>query len=132
MCDNFDHKISQPKQAQPPIRDYVEYIKYKQSLITTVKERAKENRTPAVHVLLISIADGIRTIYIQALADYPNNLRFWDEYIKFLQTAKYNNDISNAFKQMLQVSSKNTLLLYYIYGLTLLLISKIHQIYSNF
>lgn len=105
MCDNFDHKISQPKQAQPPIRDYVEYIKYKQSLITTVKERAKENRTPAVHVLLISIADGIRTIYIQALADYPNNLRFWDEYIKFLQTAKYTNDISNAFKQMLQVSS---------------------------
>lgn len=106
MCDNFDHKISQPKQAQPPIRDYVEYIKYKQSLITTVKERAKENRTPAVHVLLISIADGIRTIYIQALADYPNNLRFWDEYIKFLQTAKYTNDISNAFKQMLQVSSQ--------------------------
>lgn len=105
MCDNFDHKISQPKQAQPPIRDYVEYIKYKQSLITTVKERAKESRTPAVHVLLISIADGIRTIYIQALADYPNNLRFWDEYIKFLQTAKYTNDISNAFKQMLQVSS---------------------------
>lgn len=98
--ENFDHKIAQ---STAVIKDYVECIKYDQTLITTIKERAKEKKSPAIHTILTSIADHIKVIYVQALSKFPNNLRFWDEYIKFLHTAKFTTDISVAFEQMLQV-----------------------------
>lgn len=47
----------------------------------------------------------MKQLYAQALAKFPNDTRFWDEYIKFLQHFKFNTDISATFDRMLQVEN---------------------------
>lgn len=85
------------------IKDYVEYIKYERSLIGLIKERAKNVKGLSNNALLTQIADRMKHLYSQALTKFPNNLRFWDEYMKFLQAFKYTKDISATYDKMLQV-----------------------------
>lgn len=98
--ENFDYKLSQPSRG---IKDYVEYLKYERGLMATTKERIKQNKVITTHSILIQIADRMKKLYANALSKFTNNIRFWDEYIKFLQTFKYTKDISSAFDRMLQV-----------------------------
>ncbi|XP_031619899.1 uncharacterized protein LOC116338639 [Contarinia nasturtii] len=100
--ENFENKISQPSRV---IKDYVEYIKYERSLIATTKERIKQQKITMTHSILLQIADRMKKLYAEALSKFPNNIRFWNEYIKFLQTFKYTKDISSTFERMLQFHS---------------------------
>lgn len=97
---SFESKIRQPSAV---IKEYVEYIKFQQTLIGSIKQRTKDKKSAAAPTILSLIADRIKVIYSQALLKFPTNLRFWDEYIKFLQALKLKEDISSAFGQMLQV-----------------------------
>lgn len=92
--------MSQPSRG---IKDYLEYIKYERGLMGTTKERIKQHKVTTNHSILIQIADRMKQLYTNALLKFTNNIRFWDEYIKFLQTFKYTKDISSAFERMLQV-----------------------------
>lgn len=49
------------------------------------------------------VAVHIKQLYSEALLEFPQNTRFWDEYIKFLQQFKFHRDISEAFDRMLEV-----------------------------
>lgn len=69
----------------------------------TIKERMKQNNVPAEHTIVTVIGDRMKQLYSQALSKFTQNLRFWDEYIKFLQSFKYTKDISSTFDRMLQV-----------------------------
>lgn len=98
--ENFEYRMSQPSRV---IRDYVECIKYERGLMGTVKERIKKNNITTNHTILTLIAERMKELYGQALSKFGNNLRFWDEYIKFLQAFKYTKDISSTYDRMLQV-----------------------------
>lgn len=98
--ENFEYKISQPSRV---IKDFVEYIKYERSLMATIRERIKVNKITTNHSILSLIADRMKQLYAQALSKFTQNIRFWDEYIKFLQNFKYTKDISTTFDRMLQV-----------------------------
>lgn len=87
------------------IKDYVEYIKYERSLMGAAREKIKQQKVTANNTILMQIADRMKTLYTQALSKFTNNIRFWDEYIKFLQTFKYTKDISSTFDRILQVWS---------------------------
>lgn len=69
----------------------------------TIKERMKQNKVAPDHAILTVITDRMKQLYSQALSKFTQNIRFWDEYIKFLQTFKYTKDISSTFDRMLQV-----------------------------
>lgn len=69
----------------------------------TIKERLKQNSVAVDHAILKVIADRMKQLYGLALSRFTQNIRFWDEYIKFLQTFKYTKDISSTFDRMLQV-----------------------------
>lgn len=72
--------------------------------MATIKERIKKSETTTSnHTILTSIADRMKQLYAQALSRFTQNIRFWDEYIKFLQSFKYTKDISSTFDRMLQV-----------------------------
>lgn len=49
----------------------------------------------------------MKQLYAQALSKFPQDIRFWDEYVKFLQTFRFGNDISATFDRMLQVSENS-------------------------
>ncbi|XP_031627058.1 U3 small nucleolar RNA-associated protein 6 homolog [Contarinia nasturtii] len=100
--ENFEYKITQPSRV---IKDYVEYIKYERGLIATTKERIKQQKINTSHSIIMQIADRMKKLYAQALSKFTNNIRFWDEYVKFLQTFKYIKDISPTFERMLQFHS---------------------------
>lgn len=85
------------------IKDYVEYIKYERGLMGTAKERIKNQKITTSNSILMQIADRMKKLYTLALSKFTQNIRFWDEYIKFLQTFKYTKDISSTFDRMLQV-----------------------------
>lgn len=98
--ENFEYKISQPSRG---IKDYVEYIKYERGLMSTIKERIKQHKITTSQPILTLIADRMKQLYAKALSKFTQNIRFWDEYVKFLQTFKYTKDISSTFDRMLQV-----------------------------
>lgn len=101
--EDFELKLSLPSSG---IKDYVEFIKYERLLMAKTKERFKQLKITTNLIILTQIADRMKTIYKEALSKFTNNIRFWHEYIKFLQTLKYTNDISSTFDQMLQVFKK--------------------------
>lgn len=71
----------------------------------TIKERMKQNNIATDHAIVKVIADRMKQLYGLALSKFTQNIRFWDEYIKFLQSFKYTKDISSAFDRMLKVCS---------------------------
>lgn len=98
--ENFEYRVTQPSRE---IKDFLEYIKYERSLISLTKERTKLNKITTNHTIIILIANRMKQLYAQALSKFPQNTRFWDEYIKFLQQFKFQGDISSTFDRMLQV-----------------------------
>lgn len=99
--EEFEKKVSLPSAG---IKDFVEYIKYDRALMATIKERIKKRNITATNNTILTIfADRMKLLYAQALIKYSQNVRFWNEYIKFLQTFKYTKDISSTFEQMLKV-----------------------------
>lgn len=98
--EGYEFKISQSTRT---IKDYVDYIKYERKLMGTIKEKLKQNNFPSDHAIVTVIADRMKELYSEALSKFSQNLRFWDEYIKFLQAFKYTKDISSTFDRMLQV-----------------------------
>lgn len=97
--ENFEYKLSQPSKT---VKDYVEYIKYERSLMASAKEKVKQNKITESHTIFTLIADRMKELYSSALNKFPQNMRFWDEFIKFLQTFKYTNEISLTYDRMLQ------------------------------
>lgn len=99
--ENFEYRITQPSRE---IKDFVEYIKYERNIISITKERTKLVKNTPNHTIITLIANRMKQLYAQALSKFPQNTRFWDEYIKFLQQFKFHSDISTTFDRMLQVS----------------------------
>lgn len=83
----------------------MDYIKYERSLLGIIKERMKQNNitVSSDHPLITIVSDHMKELYTQALSIFTQNIRFWDEYIKFLQSFKNKEDISSAFDRMLEV-----------------------------
>lgn len=102
--EGFEQKIAQSTRT---IKDFVDYIKYERSLLGIIKERMKQNNIAVTsdHALIQIVSDHMKELYTQALSIFTQNIRFWDEYIKFLQTFKNKEDISSAFDRMLVVCS---------------------------
>lgn len=98
--ENFEYKLAQPTRG---IKDYVEYIKHERGLIATTNQRILSQNVTTDHSLLTQIADRMKKLYTQALSKFTQSVRFWDEYIKFLQSFKYTKDISSTYDRMLQV-----------------------------
>lgn len=103
--ENFEYRCTQPSRD---IKDFVEYIKYERSVIGLTKQRTKLHKLTQNHTIAALIANRMKQLYDQALSKFPHNLRFWDEYIKFLQQFKYTKDIPSTFDRMLQVSLLKT------------------------
>lgn len=99
--ENFEYRVAQPSRE---LKDFLEYIKYERSLISLTKERTKSHNITVNHTIITLIANRMKQLYAQALSKFPQNTRFWDEYIKFLQQFKFQSDISATFDRMLQVN----------------------------
>ncbi|XP_031620644.1 U3 small nucleolar RNA-associated protein 6 homolog [Contarinia nasturtii] len=100
--ETFEYRCTQPSRD---IKDFVEYIKYERSLIGLTKQRTKLHKLTKNHTITTLIANRMKQLYAQALSRFPHNLRFWDEYIKFLQQFKYTKDIPATFDQILKFHS---------------------------
>lgn len=98
--EKFEYRLLQPSKD---IKDFVEYIKYERNLIALTNKRTKERKPAGTNNVCSLISNHMKQLYDQALSRFSHNLRFWDEYIKFLQQFKYNQDISATFDRMLQV-----------------------------
>lgn len=107
--ENFEYRCAQPSRD---IKDFIEYIKYERIIIGLTKQRTKLHKLTQNHTIGALIANRMKQLYDQSLSKFPNNLRFWDEYIKFLQQFKYTKDIPSTFDRMLRVrpskSAKDT------------------------
>lgn len=103
--DAFEHRIAQPTRN---IRDYLEYLKYERGLVSLTKERAKLHKCSGNNSINKLIGNRMKQLYIQALAKFPHDTRFWDEYLKFLSQFKFTTDISATFERMLGVSHNTT------------------------
>lgn len=101
--DEFTCKIGE----SCSIKDYLEFIKYERSLVATIKQRIIQNKVTANHTILSIIGDHIKQIYDTAIEKYPKNIRFWNEYVKFLEAFKYTVYISSVYDRMLQVGLQN-------------------------
>lgn len=99
--ENFEYRCAQPSRD---IKDFVEYIKYERSIIGLTKQRSKLYKLTQNHTIATLIAGRMKKLYTEALSKFPHNIRFWDEYIKFLQHFKFTKDIPATFDHMLQVS----------------------------
>lgn len=104
--ENFEYRVTQRSRD---IKDFVEYIKYERNLIALTKKRTKDRKPPGTHNISTLIANRMKQLYDQALSKFPHNIRFWDEYIKFLQQFKFNQNVSATFDQMLQVRQCHTI-----------------------
>lgn len=100
----FESRIVQPDKE---IKDFLEYIKYERKLISTSKERFQTLHIMEENTIAPLIALHLKQLYSEALSEFPQNTRFWDEYIKFLQQFKFYGDISDAFERMLKVCQHN-------------------------
>lgn len=98
--ENYIYRVSQPSRS---IKDFVEFIKYERNVVGLTRQRTKLQKLNTKHTILTLISNRMKQLYAQALSKFPHNLRFWDEYIKFLQQFKFSKDISSTFDQMLQV-----------------------------
>lgn len=87
----------------------MDYIKYERSLLGIIKERMKQNDIAVTpdHPLITCVSDHMKELYTKALSIFTQNIRFWDEYIKFLQSFKNKEDISSAFDRMLEVGLRS-------------------------
>lgn len=99
--EGFEYRVTQPSRE---IKDFLEYIKYERSLISLTKERVKIQNVTANNTIAKLIAHRMKQLYTQALSKFPQDTRFWDEYIKFLQQFKFSSDVSSTFDRMLQVN----------------------------
>lgn len=97
--ENFEYRVAQPSRE---IKDFLEYIKYERNLISLTKERVKLQKITQNNTIAKLIAQRMKQLYTQALSKFPQDTRFWDEYIKFLQQFKFSSDVSSTFDRMLQ------------------------------
>lgn len=100
--ENFEYRIAQPSRN---LKDFVEFIKYERSILGLTRQRTKLQKLTKNHTISALISKRMKNLYVQTLSKFPQNLLFWDEYIKFLHQFKFTEDISSAFDQMLQVNS---------------------------
>lgn len=100
--ESFEYRIAQQSKT---VKDYLEYIKYERGLVTLIRERNKLYKTDMDQSLIKLISVRMKQIYSEALTKFPHDIRFWDEYIKFMQQFKFLSDISPTFDRMLQVSN---------------------------
>lgn len=98
--ENFEYRVTQPSRS---LKDFLEYIKYERKLISLTKERTQLQKITTNNTIAVMIASRMKQLYVQALSKFPQNTRFWDEYVKFLQQFKFHSDISTTFDKMLQV-----------------------------
>lgn len=96
--ESFEYRIAQPSKE---IKDFLEYIKYERNLISLTKERVKLHKITQNNTIAKLIALRMKQLYTQALAKFPQDTRFWDEFIKFLQQFKFSSDVSSTFERML-------------------------------
>lgn len=94
-----EYRIAQPSRE---IKDYVDYIRYERGLISLTQEKIRTNKITQNNTIIKLIANHIKQLYLQGLAKFPQEIRFWDEYIKFLQQFKYTSDVSTTFDRMIQ------------------------------
>lgn len=87
------------------MKDFLEYLKYERKLIALTKERVKLAPAPCNHSITKLIGLRMKQLYTQALSQFYDDTRFWDEYIKFLHNFKFENDIAATFDRMLSVST---------------------------
>lgn len=106
--ENFEYRCTQPSRD---VKDFVEYIKYERGLIGLTKQRTKLHKLTKNHTIITLIANRMKQLYGSALSKFPHNVRFWDEYIKFLQQFKYTKDIPATFDQILNVSTYEIILI---------------------
>lgn len=99
--ESFEYRIAQPTRN---IRDYLEYLKYERNLVSVSRDRSKALKCAGSNNIARIIGTRMKQLYTQALAKYPNDTRFWDEYVKFLAQFKFSADISAVFDKMLHVS----------------------------
>lgn len=119
--ENFEYRVAQPSRS---LKDFLEYIKYERKLISLTKERIQLQKITTNNTIAMMIASRMKQLYIQALSKFPQNTRFWDEYIKFLQQFKFQSDISATFTKMLQVNIITISLKNFIEMKNLLLVSQ--------
>lgn len=100
----FEHRVAQTTCI---VRDYLEYIKYERGLISLIRNRTKPEQADISSKIVIVISSRMKPLYSQALAKFPSETRFWDEFIKFLQQFQFNADISPTYARMLQVNITN-------------------------
>lgn len=99
--EELEYSINHPSRE---LKDYVAYIKYERSLITLTKERSRIAKNSQNHTIVPSIAKRMKYIYTEAISRFPQSIRFWDEFVKFLQLSRFTTDVSPAYDRMLQVN----------------------------
>lgn len=93
----YNYKIT--KQTRTMV-DYCQFISYERELLSTITEREKR-RSEKVSNVQYSIANHIKNLYIDGLRYFPQDLRFWDAFFKFLKKTKFIPEVSSSFEKML-------------------------------
>ncbi|XP_059616443.1 U3 small nucleolar RNA-associated protein 6 homolog [Phlebotomus argentipes] len=85
------------------IRDYLEFIKYERNLIGRIQKLRKDkNIQEKKGNIEYAIALRIKQLYIQATDRFPQNVRIWEEFLKFAKVFKV-KDISTILDRMIQL-----------------------------
>ncbi|XP_055371076.1 U3 small nucleolar RNA-associated protein 6 homolog [Condylostylus longicornis] len=94
--ERMHFKTSKPSRT---VNDFVEYIKFESSLLKRIKARESLSGPSR---LQSSMANNIKNIYKIGLSYYPEKLKFWLEYIKFLKLQGYHFEVPGTYEKMLK------------------------------
>uniref|UniRef100_A0A1L8DFJ2 Putative u3 small nucleolar rna-associated protein 6 n=1 Tax=Nyssomyia neivai TaxID=330878 RepID=A0A1L8DFJ2_9DIPT len=99
--DNFNGKIVRKEKS---MRDYLEFIKFERQLVTLIEKRRKvRNIDEMKGSIERPITLRIKNLYSQVTERFPENLRTWDEYLKFVRAFNFANVASTILDRMLQL-----------------------------
>uniref|UniRef100_A0A1B0DPT5 U3 small nucleolar RNA-associated protein 6 homolog n=1 Tax=Phlebotomus papatasi TaxID=29031 RepID=A0A1B0DPT5_PHLPP len=99
--NSLNGKIARQNKA---LRDYLEFIKYERDLISLIQKRRKtRNIQEKKRNVEYAIAVRIKQLYNQAAERFPQNVRIWEEFLKFAKMFKFVKDISNILDRMIQL-----------------------------
>ncbi|GAB0094316.1 hypothetical protein DMENIID0001_095980 [Sergentomyia squamirostris] len=98
--DFLNGKIARQNKS---MRDYLEFIKYERDLISLIQKRRKtRNIQEKKGNIEFSIATRIKNLYNQVTVRFPQNVRIWEEFLKFAKMFKFHKDIATILDNMVR------------------------------
>uniref|UniRef100_A0A1B0CGG0 U3 small nucleolar rna-associated protein 6 n=2 Tax=Lutzomyia longipalpis TaxID=7200 RepID=A0A1B0CGG0_LUTLO len=86
------------------MRDYLEFIKYERDLLSLIQKRRKTRNIQDMKGSIDRpISMRIKNLYHQVTERFPQNIRIWEEFLKFVKAFKFMNEASTILDRMIQL-----------------------------